>query len=1040
MTDGPSSVGGFEAATRAAEAVAGRSPAPVGGTGRAVRTTCPYCGVGCGVIATPDGRGGLSVVGDPEHPANRGRLCSKGAALGETVGPHAEGAERLLHPQVRGREADWDEALGLVAARFREAIAEHGPDAVAFYVSGQMLTEDYYAANKLMKGFIGSANIDTNSRLCMASAVAGHRAALGADTVPGTYEDLEAADLVVLVGSNLAWCHPVLYQRLAAAKAARPAMRVVVVDPRRTATAELADLHLRVAPGGDAALFNALLAAIADRGALDARFVAEHVEGLAEALAAARACDPAAAGLAPDDLAAFLDLWIRTPRVVTLWSQGVNQSASGTDKVLAILNCHLATGRIGRPGAGPFSVTGQPNAMGGREVGGLANQLACHLSLEDAAHREAVGRFWGAPAIPARPGLKAVDLFRAVGEGRVRALWIMGTNPAVSMPEADAVRAAIAACPFTVVSDVTAGTDTAQLAQVLLPAAGWGEKDGTVTNSERVISRQRAVLPPPGSARPDWAVLAEVGRRMGFGAAFAWHRPAEVFREHAALSGLAASLGGDFDISGLAALSDAGYDVMPPVQWPVPPSGGRGGRLFGDGRFPTPTGRARMRPVRARPPVEPTTRDWPLRLLTGRVRDHWHTLTRTGLSPRLSAHMAEPFLEIHPADAEAAGLAPAELALVESPHGRAILRALVTDRVAPGEVFAPMHWSARHASSGRVDALVAAHADPVSGQPELKAAAVRVRRFPAAWFGFAVSIREPRPETAYWALARAEGGWRCELAHTEAPGDWVDLVRALLGAPRRPGRYRARPRPRARPRGFPRGRPRDGSAPRRARARGGLARPPRGDAGRPRARRPGRSSRRRATRPWPHRLHLSRRGLQAPSSGPSERRRPDGRGGRGCCDGRRHQLRLLPPRDRRAAGPRGPAGGRGMSGCAPRPASHRGPMGPAPSKASLGLARRALADHVEASAAGSSALADAPSVSGSRVAKEAAGTRPNRPALAAGVPRAMPMPCAGRPAAEASNARCHAAAEVPARVCTAPDGHRASLSPGTGGRRRRTAA
>ena len=775
MTEEPPSAGGSPAPTGAA----GRSPAPAGGTGRAIRTTCPYCGVGCGVLATPDGRGGISVAGDPEHPANRGRLCSKGAALGETVGLE----ERLLHPRVGGRCAGWGEALGLVADRFREAIAAHGPDAVAFYVSGQMLTEDYYVANKLVKGFIGSANIDTNSRLCMASAVAGHRAALGADTVPGTYEDLEAADLVVLVGSNLAWCHPVLHQRLMAAKAARPLMRVVVVDPRRTATAELADLHLRVAPGGDAALFNALLAAIADRDALDARFVAEHVEGFEEALAAARACDPAAAGLAPEDLAAFLGLWIQTPRVVTLWSQGVNQSALGTDKVLAILNCHLATGRIGRPGAGPFSVTGQPNAMGGREVGGLANQLACHLSLEDAAHREAVGRFWGAPAIPARPGLKAVDLFRAVGEGRIRALWIMGTNPAVSMPEADAVRAAIAACPFTVVSDVTAGTDTARLAHVLLPAAGWGEKDGTVTNSERVISRQRAVLPPPGSARPDWAIMAEVGRRMGFGAAFAWRRPAEVFREHAALSGLAASIGGDFDISGLAALTDAGYDAMAPVQWPVPTSGAPGGRLFGDGRFPTPSGRARMRPVRARPPVEPTTRDWPLRLLTGRVRDHWHTLTRTGLSARLSAHIAEPFLEIHPADAEAAGLAPADLALVESPRGWAILRALVTDRVAPGEVFAPMHWSARHAPTGRVDALVAAHADPVSGQPELKAAAVRVRRFPAAWFGFAVSVREPRPGTAYWALARAEGGWRCELADTEAPGNWVALARALLGAP-----------------------------------------------------------------------------------------------------------------------------------------------------------------------------------------------------------------------------------------------------------------
>jgi assimilatory nitrate reductase catalytic subunit len=755
----------------------------------AVRTTCPYCGVGCGVLATPDGRGGLAVAGDPDHPANRGRLCSKGAALGETAGL----GERLLHPEIDGRRASWDAALGLVADRFGETIAAHGPDSVAIYASGQMLTEDYYVANKLMKGLVGSANIDTNSRLCMASTVAAHKRTLGADTVPGVYEDLEEADLVVLVGSNLAWCHPVLHQRLMAARERR-GTRVVVVDPRRTATAEASDLHLAIRPGDDVALFAALLAEIDARGATDARFVRDHVEGHDDAVAAAR-------GAAPDlpraDLAAFLDLWIGTERVVTVFSQGVNQAEDGTDRVSAIIACHLATGRIGRPGMGPFSVTGQPNAMGGREVGGLANQLACHLDLEDARHREAVQRFWGVARVPSRPGLKAVDLFRAVGDGRVRALWIVATNPAVSMPEADMVRDAIAACPFVVVSDVTR-SDTARLARVVLPAAAWGEKDGTVTNSERVISRQRAVLPLPGEARPDWAILAEVGRRMG--GAFDHASPAAVFREHAALSGVAASVGGDFDVSGLAGLTDAGYDALAPVRWPVRAPGTSAGRLFGDGRFPTPSGRARMPALRPRARDDTgrgpgTAREAQpggaaagegLRLNTGRVRDHWHTMTRTGLSPRLSAHYGEPFLEIHPADAVRAGLAPADVAVVEGPHGRALLRALVTDRVAPGAVFAPMHWGARHAAAGRVDALVPARTDPVSGQPALKAATVRVSRLAAAWHGFAVSRREPRPATAYWALARTEAGWRCEMAGMALPEDWEAFARALFDLPDAP--------------------------------------------------------------------------------------------------------------------------------------------------------------------------------------------------------------------------------------------------------------
>ncbi len=732
----------------------------------AVRTTCPYCGVGCGILATPDGRGGVAIAGDPDHPANFGRLCSKGSALGQTVSLDG----RLLTPRIHGRDAGWDEALDLIAG----GIAATAPERVAFYGSGQLLTEDYYVANKLMKGFVGAANIDTNSRLCMASAVAGHRRAFGADTVPGTYEDLEEADLVVLVGSNLAWCHPVLHQRLAAARAARPAMKVVSIDPRRTATADLADLHLAIAPDTDVAVFNALLAEIARRGATSPTYLA-HVTGFDLALAAAQAGDPTVTGLAPQDLAGFLDLWIGAEKVVTVFSQGVNQSACGTDKVNAIINVHLATGRIGRPGMGPFSVTGQPNAMGGREVGGLANMLAAHLDLENPTHRLLVKRFWGAPALPDKPGLKAVDLFRACDAGRIDVLWILATNPVVSMPEADAVAAAIAKVPLVVVSDMFATTDTARHAHVLLPALGWGEKSGTVTNSERRISRQRRFLPAPGAAKPDWWALAEVGRRLGYPQAFAYETPSEIFREHVALSALAAAEGRDFDI---AALAGADYDAMPPAQWPV----GGPARFFADGRFLTADGKGRMIAVTQPATAERAPR-YPLTLNTGRVRDHWHTMTRTGRSPRLGQHIAEPFAEIHPADAEVRGIGPADLVEVTSPHGRALVRALVSDRVKPGAIFVPMHWSGEFASQARVDALVPATTDPHSGQPASKAGRAEVRRHAAAWFGFAVCRRRPAPATDYWAIAATPFGFRAELADAARPDDWPSLARSLFAAP-----------------------------------------------------------------------------------------------------------------------------------------------------------------------------------------------------------------------------------------------------------------
>ena len=545
-----------------------------------VRTTCPYCGVGCGLLVSADG----SVSGDPKHPANFGRLCSKGAALGETLSPTG----RLLQPAIAGRSASWDEALDLIAARFAEMIDCHGPDAVAFYVSGQLLTEDYYVANKLMKGFIGSANIDSNSRLCMASSVSGHIRAFGEDIVPGCYEDIEEADLAVLVGSNTAWCHPVLFQRLAAAKKTR-GTRVVVIDPRRTETCDIADLHLPLRPGSDVALFSGLLRYLADRDACDIGWMTRYTTGFDAALA----CAPSLAEAATitdspiADLAAFYDWFAVTDRTVTLYSQGVNQSAAGTDKVNAILNCHLATGRLGRPGMGPFSLTGQPNAMGGREVGGLANQLASHMGFDDPADIDRVRRFWRAPYIAQHPGLKAVDLFEAVSAGSIKAIWILGTNPAASLPRAARVRAGLASCPFVVVSDCWE-TDTTRLAHIVLPAAGWGEKDGTVTNSERRISRQRVFRSPPGEARPDWWMLCEVARRMGWREAFAYRGCADIFREHAALSAFENEGTGRriFDIGELVTLSDTEYEKLEPLQWPAPGrsvEGSGSARLFAEG-------------------------------------------------------------------------------------------------------------------------------------------------------------------------------------------------------------------------------------------------------------------------------------------------------------------------------------------------------------------------------------------------------------------------------------------------------------------------
>jgi assimilatory nitrate reductase catalytic subunit len=731
------------------------------------------------VIATPDGNGGAAITGDPDHPANFGRLCSKGSALGETLG--LEG--RLLFPMIRCSKGTlervaWSDALDHVANRLQHIIATHGRDAVAFYLSGQLLTEDYYVANKLMKGFIGTANVDTNSRLCMASSVAGHRRAFGSDTVPGSYEDLDRADLIVLVGSNAAWCHPVLFQRMLKNQQERGA-RIVVIDPRRTSTSEDADLFLGLKPGSDTALFSGLLVHLADNGALDRDYIDRRTSGFDDAVARARtiagsvAATAFATGLAEQDVAAFFALFRATPRVVTAYSQGVNQSAQGTDKVNAIINCHLATGRIGGEGAGPFSLTGQPNAMGGREVGGLANQLAAHMTFAP-QDVDRVRRFWKAPHVAPREGLKAVQMFEAIGRGEIKALWVMGTNPAVSLPDADAARRGLGRLELFVVSENVFSNDTVNSgAHVLFPAHAWGEKSGTVTNSERRISRQRAFLSAPGESRPDWWIVSEIARRLGFGGAFGFSSAADVFREHALLSGFENEGRRSFDIGGLAQISDDEFERLQPVPWPVRQDGNAQQRFFAQGGFHTEDGMGRfISPEMPRLQAQ-TSASRPLRLNTGRIRDQWHTMTRTGLSPRLGQHLPEPFVEVHPDDATEMGIENGGFAEVSTAFGRCILKVLVSDGQQRGMLFAPIHWNAENSSSARVGALVAGFTDPFSGQPEAKATPAAIAAHAYAQRGFVLSRRPlALPHGVWWSRVAVAGGHGYLLAHNLDPEFW----------------------------------------------------------------------------------------------------------------------------------------------------------------------------------------------------------------------------------------------------------------------------
>ncbi len=747
---------------------------------QAIKSTCPYCGVGCGVKIQKTVSGEVEIKGDPDHPANFGRLCSKGSALGETLS--LEG--RLLSPMIHGRPASWETALDLVAREFSDTVRKYGPDSVAFYVSGQLLTEDYYVINKLAKGFVGTANIDTNSRLCMASSVAGHRRAFGTDTVPGCYEDLEQADLLVLVGSNAAWCHPVLYQRMMAAKASRPHMRIVVIDPRRTDTMEGADLHLGLRSGSDAVLFNGLLAHLDANGFRDAEFVDQHTKGVEAALQAAGSATiaqiAAICGLDEQSVTQFFDWFAKTGKVVTLYSQGINQSASGTDKVNAILNCHLLTGRIGREGMGPFSLTGQPNAMGGREVGGLANQLAAHLDIDNPSHRDLVQRFWASPRMAPKAGLKAVDMFRAVETGQIKAIWIISTNPVVSLPDAARVREALKICPFVVSSDIQLHTDTNAFAHVLLPATGWGEKDGMVTNSERRMSRQRRFLATPGETRPDWRIICDVAKRMGY-AGFDFATPAEIFQEHAALSGFENDNTRDFDISVYSHISEDDFEAFAPTQWPVDAKSVPRKRFFADGQFYTPDRKARFLPITPRQPENSTSAEFPMVLNTGRVRDQWHTMTRTGKSARLFSHIFEPYVELNPEDAGRYTIVAGSLVRLTTKQGSMLARAKISSGQRIGNAFVPMHWTAQFTSDGLANSLVNPATDPISGQPESKHTPVRMEAVTPAWQAFILSKIPVAPlRDCQFVSGQCGTVHRLELSSDQPMENWESIARDLL--------------------------------------------------------------------------------------------------------------------------------------------------------------------------------------------------------------------------------------------------------------------
>ncbi|MGH8778391.1 molybdopterin-dependent oxidoreductase [Paraburkholderia sp.] len=763
------------------------------------RSTCCYCGVGCGVLIEAEHGRIIGVTGDPEHPANFGKLCSKGLALAATA---QSDTGRALQPELRTQRdaprvpVTWDTALHTVAERFAQIVEQHGPDAVAFYVSGQLLTEDYYVFNKLAKGLIGTNNIDTNSRLCMSSAVSAYKMALGADGPPTCYDDLEHAQTVLFAGSNTAWAHPVLYRRLEEAKAANPDVRWIVVDPRRTDTAAMADLHLAIQPGTDVALFNGMLHHLIWEGLVDRAFIDGHTVGFDALKALVREFTPRAAaelcGIAERDLMQAAVWFGTSDAALSLYCMGLNQSSHGTDKNLALINLHLATRQIGRPGAGPFSLTGQPNAMGGREVGGMATMLAAHRDIGNPEHHAEIEKLWGLTGIRTlsdRPGLPAVALFDALHSGKVKAVWIACTNPVHSMPDIARVREALDAAEFVVVQEAFMQTDTVPYADVVLPAATWGEKSGTVTNSERRISRVRAAVSPAGDARPDWWIAAQVAQRIErrFGiptAMFAHASPEAVFDEHRELT-----KGRDLDIGGLGY---ATLDAHGPQQWPFPQGHETGlARRYTDFVFATADGRARFHAVRYLSVADPINPRYPFRLLTGRLRDQWHGMSRTGRIAKLFAHAPAPALDMPRGDAARRGLRDGDLVRVASRRGELILPLQLSDDLQSGTVYASMHWNAQFLASGGINETTIGAVDPHSSQPELKHAAVRVEAVDLPWRAVAArrgealamqsALQPLLAECAYAALTiEADDVIVLRAADRAAPAGWLERVYAAL--------------------------------------------------------------------------------------------------------------------------------------------------------------------------------------------------------------------------------------------------------------------
>lgn len=726
------------------------------------KTTCPYCGVGCGIEISNN-----KIIGDALHPANSGSLCVKGVALAESL----QMPSRLLYPKLREKEVSWQVITDLIAQEIHQAKAEFGPDSVAMYVSGQLLTEDYYVANKLMKGYVGSANIDTNSRLCMSSAVAAHVRAFGEDVVPVNYDDIDNTELLIICGANTAWTHPVLFRRIQQARENNPNLKLVVIDPRETVTAQQADLHLPIKNDGDVSLFNGLLKFLIEQQCIDSEYINSHTDGfdaLAEEVSDLRydvTNLTSSIGISEEKLTTFFQWFAQSPTAITLFCQGVNQAENGVDKGNAIINAHLATGKIAKSGCGPFSITGQPNAMGGREVGGLANQLAVHRAF-DADSIKQVQAFWDSPEIATQPGLKAVELFEAVERGEIKVLWIMATNPVVSLPDNQLVKRALEICPFVIVSDITADSDVAHYADLLLPAAGWGEKQGMVTNSERRLSRQRQFQTPPGEAKSDWWAISQVGQALceleKAQNGFAFTSEHAVFREYAAMTGMNADSPLKLDLSQHANLTEQEYEEWVPTQW-------GGERPFADGIYSHPDGKARFVVTSELPQRLERAKGWWLN--TGRQRDQWHTMTRTGHIAHLAASELEPTVYMNTLSATQNRLKAGQLIKLFQPTSNTGIYAKVAIDEGLGfqELFMSMHWAGRYGGESSVNAIINSAKDPISGQPAFKSSYVEVQDAAVKTYGMFIGTQFDSGKFFYSAFQAESnlGIWR--FAHDKRP-------------------------------------------------------------------------------------------------------------------------------------------------------------------------------------------------------------------------------------------------------------------------------